>query len=390
MNSLSGISSYGALNTSGISSPAFSYSAGGNAVCVSGIVNVPVVATTVEVLYKGPANNYELTEFISNFLRRDSDTFATSIGGTNTVSDTFAIYSKLCVPADPKSTKNLTSIHVLAHGGTLTHTYWDFAPGYSYVDAAAVKGYATFSYDRLGTGKSDHPDPWQVVQVPLQVELAHALVQKVRNGKIGGMAFQKVVGVGHSLGAALTQGVSRLHPDDLDAVALTGHSAFFEGSGTGFAAAAQQISNTLPDRPELKELPNGYFTLGPVLQALHFAFFYYPHFDTKIFTKEFEARHSNAIGETLTLGGIYLPTNFTKPVQILNGQQDWFYCQGNCLAGEGDVTADALALFYPDRDASKSQAITIPNMGHNINLHYGRLEAFEKILNFISEAGIKP
>jgi hypothetical protein len=75
---------------------------------------------------------------------------------------------------------------------------------------------------------------------------------------------------------------------------------------------------------------------------------------------------------------------------VLNGQQDYFYCQGNCLAEGGDVTADALAIFYPNRDASKSEAVTIPNMGHNVNVHYGRLDAFEKILSFISRAGIKP
>ena len=58
-----------------------------------------------------------------------------------------------------------------------------------------------------------------------------------------------------------------------------------------------------------------------------------------------------------------MPTSFTKPVQISNGQQDFYYCQGNYLAGGGDVTADALALFYPARDAAKSQAITIPDIG---------------------------
>jgi hypothetical protein len=277
--SLSNILSHGALNTSGIASPIFSYSAGKKAVCVSGIVDVPVVATTVEVLYKGPANNFELTEFITDFFRRDSNTLARSIGGTNTVSDTFAIYSKLCVPADPETTKDLTSIQFLTHGGTLDNTYWDFAPDYSYVDAVAAKGYATFSYDRLGSGKSVRPDPLQIVQLPLQVELAHALVQKLKNGSFGGISFQKVVGIGHSLGAALTQGVSRLHPEDFDAVSLTGHSGFQAGAGTGFAAAAQQIANTLPDRPELKTLQNGYYTLGPIPQTLQFAFFYYPHFD---------------------------------------------------------------------------------------------------------------
>ena len=55
MDSLSGISSYGPLHTSGFTNPVFSHSSGGKAVCVSGIIDVPVLATTVDVLYKGPA-----------------------------------------------------------------------------------------------------------------------------------------------------------------------------------------------------------------------------------------------------------------------------------------------------------------------------------------------
>jgi hypothetical protein len=281
MASLNGISSYGALNTNGFVNPTFTYSTGGKAVCVSGTLNLPVVATNVEILYKGPENDYELTEFITNFVRRDSDTFATSFGGTHMVNDTFAVYSKLCVPVDHKNETKPSSVQFLSHGGTLDHTYWDFAPDYSYVDAAAGRGYATFSYDRLGTGKSTRPDPWQIVQMPLQVEIAHTIIQKLKNGEVGNIAFQQIVGIGHSLGAGLTQGVAISHPDEFDAVVLTGHSGFHGGSGTGFAAAAQQISNTVPDKPEFKDLPNGYFTLGPVLQALQFAFYYYPHFDPK-------------------------------------------------------------------------------------------------------------
>ncbi|KAF2032503.1 hypothetical protein EK21DRAFT_109882 [Setomelanomma holmii] len=372
MNSLLDISSYGALNTHGLNNPSFSYSTGKQAVCVSGTIAIPVLAPTVEILYKGPSNNYDLTEFITAFVRRGSDTLATSIGGPSTVNSTFAIYTKLCVPVDAEKAQNLTSVQFLTH------------------DAAAAKGYATFLYDRLGAGQSAHPDPWQDLQMSVQKSIAHALVQKLKAGDIGGITFRQVVGIGHSLGAALTQAVSSGYPSDFDAVALSGHSAFFEGSGTGFAAAAQQIANTLPDRAELKGLPNGYFTLGPVLQTLQFAFFYYPHFDEKIFMKEFETRQTNAIGETLTLGAQYTPTTFDKAVQILNGQQDYFYCQGDCLSGGGDVTADALNIFYPERDANKSEAITISKVGHNVNLHFARLEAFEQILSFISRAGIKP
>jgi pimeloyl-ACP methyl ester carboxylesterase len=389
--SLLNIGAFGSLTKAGILSASYSYSQDSKAVCVSGTVDIPVTGPVTNVLYDGPANNFELTEWITNFLRRGSDTFQTNVGATVTVSDTFTIFVRLCVPADKEKTKNLSSVQLLTHGGTTDYTYWDFAPGYSYVDAAAEKGYATFSYDRLGTGKSEHPDPKQRVQAPIQAELAHVLVQRLKEGKYGGIKFSKVVGVGHSLGSAVTMGTSATHPEDFDAVVLTGHSHFAGGGGIGFAAAAQQIANTLPDRPQLKNLPNGYFTLGPIPQTLQFAFFYYPHFNLTLFKKEFDTRQTNAIGETLTLGGLYVPAPaYNKPVQILNGQQDFFYCQGNCRGGGSDITAEALALFYPNAPAAKSQAVTLPTMGHNINLHYGRLDAFAKMLSFISGAGVLP
>jgi hypothetical protein len=160
MNPLGSLTSYGSLTTYGLLNPSFPHSFGGNAVCVSGTIDVPVHATATEVLYKGPINNFELTGFITNFMRRDSDTFATSLGGPQNISGTFSIYSKFCVPANSANkTQHPRSVQCLTHGGTLDHTYGDFAPGYSYVDAAATKDYATFSYDRLGAGKSAHPDP---------------------------------------------------------------------------------------------------------------------------------------------------------------------------------------------------------------------------------------
>jgi hypothetical protein len=277
---LAHLTSFGSLHATGLVDAAFSYSAGKKAVCVTGLTDVPIVADTTVVTYPGPANNFELTEFITNFARRDSTAFATYLGGPSKVEDTFSIFSKLCVPNDAIKANELSSVQFLTHGGILDNNYWDLAAGYSYVDSAAEQGYATFSYDRLGTAKSDHPDPKQVVQAPLQVDIAHVLVQQLKHGNIGGINFSKVVGVGHSLGSAVTQGVSHKYPDDFDATVLTGHSGFSGGGTIGFAAAAQQIANTLPDRPDLESLPNGYFTLGPAPQTLQFAFFFYPFFNT--------------------------------------------------------------------------------------------------------------
>ncbi|KAJ4286482.1 hypothetical protein N0V90_013182 [Kalmusia sp. IMI 367209] len=391
MASLGGISSFGSLRTTGLTNAAFSYSVGRKAVCVTGLVDVPVIANTTVVNYPGPANNFELTEFITNLARKDTTVFATYIGGTSQVSDTFSIFSKLCVPNDVAKASKLSSIQFLTHGGTTDYNYWDFSAGYSYVDAAAEQGYATFSYDRLGTGKSEHPDPKQVVQAPLQVDLGHFLIEKIKTATVGGIRFTSVVGVGHSLGSAITQGIAAKYPSDFSALTLTGHSQGSEGGTIGFAAAALQIANTLPDRPELKSLPNAYFSLGPAPQTLQFAFFYYPFFNTTLFTQEFNTRQTNAIGETLTLGSLYAPaTAYTKPVLVLNGLQDYFYCQGNCLAGGSDTTLAALNALFPNRDQTKSKAVNIGDLGHNINLHFKRTEAFGRILTFITNAGIRP
>ena len=53
-------------------------------------------------------------------------------------------------------------VQLLVHGATYDHSYWDFPyqPGtYSYVKAMAKAGYATFIFDRIGNGESDHSLP---------------------------------------------------------------------------------------------------------------------------------------------------------------------------------------------------------------------------------------
>lgn len=200
MASLAAISSFGSLPAAGLTNAAFSHSAGRKAVCVTGLAHVPVVANTTIINYSGPAKNFELTDFITSFARKDSTAFVAYLSNTRQVWDTFSIFSKLCVPNDAAKASKLSSIQFLTHGGITDHSYWDFAAGYSYIDAAANQGYATFSYDRLGTGKSDHPDPKQIVQGPLQVDLAHVLVQKIKAASVGGIQFTNVVRVGHSLG----------------------------------------------------------------------------------------------------------------------------------------------------------------------------------------------
>lgn len=239
-----------------------------------------VTATNTKILISAPKTNPAVTELYVEFTQVNSKLAAAAIGGPSTVTGTYGIYSKLCFPADPISAKKVNTLQVLTHGGTLDHTYWDIAPGYSYVDQAAAAGYATFSYDRLGTGLSDHPDPVQIVQLPIQIEIAHILIQKLRVGEIGDHSFQKVVGVGHSLGSAITQAVAAKYPKDLDALILQGTSTFFTYAFTGVASEDAQIAKTDPSG-RFKDLADGYHTPAPSPQAIQFAFYRYPGFDPK-------------------------------------------------------------------------------------------------------------
>lgn len=268
---------YTPLSFSGAS---FGTSAGGQAACVAGKITVTASANNTKLLLKSPASQAELTQTTVDMAQAGSNYMQRVVGGPNPVSGTFQIYSKLCVPNNVSAAGKVQTLQFLSHGGTLDHRYWDFAPGYSYVDAAAAAGYATFLYDRLGTGLSDHPDPNQVVQAALQLEVAHVLLQGLRKVRLQGNGIEKVVGVGHSAGSALTLSVVGKYPHDFDGLIFTGISASADS-----IPIAQIAFNLLPapldPSGRFKGLDNGYLTQGAIPQAFQFPFYCYPKYDQK-------------------------------------------------------------------------------------------------------------
>jgi pimeloyl-ACP methyl ester carboxylesterase len=129
-------------------------------------------------------------------------------------------------------------------------SYWDVKlkpEEYSYVRAAVKAGYSTLTYDRLGVGKSDKPDGYDVAQIPVHAEVIAQLTVLARSGKIASAAqphlqtvsipaFTKVVHVGHSIGSVMTSVMLSTHPDLSDGAILT---AFILGNKPG---GAPQIS----------------------------------------------------------------------------------------------------------------------------------------------------
>lgn len=252
-------------------------SAGGRSHCITGNIKLTVTAQNFHINYNQPSNQLAATELIVELLQVNSTLIQRVVSGPGPITGTYSIYSSLCVSVDSTIAGKVKTVQFLTHGDTLSGSYWDIAPEYSYVDAVTTAGYAAFFYDRIGVGQSDHPDPIQVVQGPLQVEIAHALIELLRKNQIGGYQFSKFVGVGHSAGSVVTQGVTTKYPNDFDAVILTGTSTIAKYVPLSLAAFDFQIANRASRK--FQNLSNGYLTQANAI-GIQFSFFRYPNFNS--------------------------------------------------------------------------------------------------------------
>jgi len=192
-----------APSTSGFTNPSIGISRGGKAVCVSGTIAVPANTTrNIKFNYQLPQNQTQLTETFVEYVTSGSPFSQEVMGGKQSVAGVYSIGATLCTPANNTAPQR---VQLLTHGVGFDRYYWDFAPGYSYVDAVVENGYAAFFYDRLGVGVSEKADALSVVQSPLEVEIAHNLAIRLRNCTYSDDAFDTVVGVGHSFGSISKQ-----------------------------------------------------------------------------------------------------------------------------------------------------------------------------------------
>ncbi|OTA98104.1 hypothetical protein M426DRAFT_70424 [Hypoxylon sp. CI-4A] len=375
-----------AFGPNGISNPVSGPSTGGASTCISGDVTLNVNTPGIKLLYEAPQDQMAIIESFVELFQVDS-TFGADVtaGGPSVISGDYNIFVKLCVPNDPEILSQVKTVQLLTHGATLDHTYWDISPGYSYVDVASAAGYATLSYDQLGVGNSDHPDPIQVVQATAQVAVTHALVELLRNTELGGYRFDKVVGVGHSAGSTLTQGITTQYPQDFDAVILSGTSASAASVPLTMAAFNLINANTDP-APQFQHIPAGFLTQQSAT-GIQFAFYRFPNFDEDVFRQQVAHKQTNTLGVLLTLGGIVAPsTEFTGPVGIVNGENDLVFCGGNCLYPT-DQNAAALSIFYPA--ASKgSQTYIAMGAGHAIAVHKSGPDSFKHMIQFLLDNGL--
>lgn len=267
----------------------------------------------------------------------------------------YTVWGQLC-DAQPGRT-----VEVLTHGITYSHTYWDwpYQPDtYSYVRAAGKQGRATFAYDRIGIGRSSHPDPVSVT-IPANAYVLHQIVQALREHEIG-PGFAKIVTVGHSLGSLISMQEAGQF-NDVDGVVLTGISHSFVTVGVGLLFpdfVPAQLDPVLAPR----NLPLGYVTTRAGTREEHF--YYAPTADPAMVSLDEATKETGTAGELATIP-VALPftLSITAPVLLVDGDNDQLVC-GTLPCSSPLSAFNAEPLLYP-RAASYRQEL-IPGTGHDM------------------------
>lgn len=209
--------------------------------------------------------------------------------------------------------------------------YWDVEiepDTYSYVRAAVKAGYSILTYDRLGTGLSDKPDAYDIVQAPLQVDILRRLTILARNGELVKAAkphlprgattpkFSKFVHVGHSFGSTITNALQAKYPELTDGAIQTGwlvnaHLGAFGQAAFGFEYARENSPKKFGDRG------SGYIVPG-TKSSFQQLFLAKSSLDPKMLDYGNSIKQPATVGEGTPSGVIIgLPaTKFTGPLQV--------------------------------------------------------------------------
>lgn len=271
----------------------------------------------------------------------------------------YQVYGQLCSPPGAAS----RSVQVLVSGNTYNHSYWDFSPGYSYVDAITKAGFATFNIDRIGVGNSSRP-PAEQVTVQSNAYVLHQVNQALRNGTINGTTFNHIVNVGHSFGS-ITAIETASQYGGVDGVILTG---FLHNINPTYVAdaTASLYPAQLDPRFSNQDLPAGYLTTVPGARGR--LFHNASNTDPQVIALDEATKDTLTTGELATTGDAVFSDKSKQikvPVLLAIGQKDYPFCTGDICNGAESIATFESAFFAPEANL---QTYVLPNAGHDINL----------------------
>ncbi|GAA2833991.1 alpha/beta hydrolase [Crossiella cryophila] len=278
------------------------------------------------------------------------------------------VQGQLCLP----SGKTPPVVQLLVHGGTYNRAYWDlpYQPErYSYQRDMAKAGFATFAVDRLGTGKSTKPLSLPML-LSVEADSMHQVVQHLRAGRVGGVPFQKVVIVGHSVGSGIVATEAAVYKD-VDAVILSGitHLPALPVLGLG---AVLGLGPALLD-PLLGKRGSDPLWFATRPGARGPLFYNAANADPKVIEADEATKDQVSVPGmgTVAVFGIVLPTTLGINVPVFQpvGQKDILFCGllalRDCTSGK--TLRPAEAPYYTP--AAKLETYVLPNAGHSLGLH---------------------
>lgn len=288
------------------------------------------------------------------------------------------ISGTLCSPSKANRTH---AIDVLVHGATYDRSYWDSGfddRNYSYVARTLDAGRATFSYDRLGVGKSSALASTSVT-MHADAYVLHQILQHFRP------QFRVTNVIGHSYGSRIAQLESSEYndatrlvlSDNLHAVGpalIKGEIVFHPASQDPLFAG--------------KGLDSGWTTTTPA--GGRAPFYYLPGADSN--EVAYDDAHKSIVSATQFQQGIEIgrapagsnvSNSITPPVLVIAGEEDRLSCG---LALDCTNTAAVRANEQPFYTSAASlTVILVPNTGHDLALHLSAGASFDAINHWLQE-----
>ncbi|KAL2759080.1 hypothetical protein ACRALDRAFT_2134257 [Sodiomyces alcalophilus JCM 7366] len=341
-------------------------------------VSFQISATAQNTVWLSPPNPNDEASVLDFFYSGLANGTGPAVVGTKPVSGTFTLNGVYC---RPWIENKFGALQVLVHGISYNKTMWSglgFGVQYDWHTFANAQGYHTLAIDRLGHGSNGQfPDPLEVVQGSLQVEIMHQLINVVRTERRSplGRTFNTVIYVSHSYGGWVGNGLVTRYPQDVDAMVLTGYSG---APNFSVFADYQLRSASLLAPNRFPNVPLGYITFGQ--RAQREAAFYAGRYDPAIPKMDFAFQDTWTIGETGNLDFTFTPpVDYTGALFITTGVQDHIFCQTPRSACE--ALLQATRGFYPS--VSSFGYFAPENTGHDLTLHYSAPLTFAKVHAFL-------
>ncbi|OQV05146.1 hypothetical protein CLAIMM_09932 [Cladophialophora immunda] len=364
-------------------------------------LNIPVFASA-------DSATYNIRRVDSNIEARAwaiyGDTWSTPQGAqtvvkNTTTAETFNIHAQLCIPKAPGAKKDI--LQIATHGAHYDGRYWDpelDRENQSYVEASLKAGYSILTYDRLGAGQSDHPDAYNVVQAPLELEILRQLTLMARNGTIYSLAAKaqpvtaqfnslakpnQIVHVGHSFGSFLTSALIAQYPTLTDGVIITGYFYGKYLAAPGMASWGVDFAATAS--PPF-DRPSGYV----VCQKSGIQNLFFGGNPATAFTKEM-LDYGDSLKQPVPVAELASAFHIIgqkglglkAPVQFFLAEFDFYICDGDC---KGAYDPQDLKDTYPN--AAVVEDYIQPNTGHAFPLHNNATAGYQVMFDFLERNGL--